>query len=362
MRKFIIKCGGFFLIVYTVIVSLNYRIDPANLFHASIVEKMVSLLNAGKIIESPGDLDEGLFKLEMIKSMQRTPETVVIGSSHVMYEPWPFENCFIAGLSGAYLGDYYAIVGILEEYQRLPKHIVIGADPWAFMTKAENGRHKSINEYALRLLDRVQGNNQDVGEKSRQDKFYKCRELFSFAYFQASFKKMRSDGMMETVKEDSREIVVVDNAEVERKTKIMPNGRYIFSEGGFKSIQENKNSADAAIRSQQIYQLGSGFSDLQTDNLAQFEDLVVYLKRKGITIDLYLHPWYPSVYKHFCENEKYSGVLKTEEYLRDLGKKYDVVVHGSFSSDLTGMKEEDYADWFHLKADKMLECYNVILH
>ena len=114
MRKFIIKCGVFFLLVYTIIVLLNYRIDPANMFHSSIVEKMVPLLNAGKIIESPGNLDEGLFKREMIKSMQRTPETVVIGSSHIMYEPWPFENCFVAGLSGAYLGDYYAVVGILE--------------------------------------------------------------------------------------------------------------------------------------------------------------------------------------------------------------------------------------------------------
>lgn len=362
MRKFIIKCGVFFLIVYTMIVSLNYKIDPANLFHTSIVEKMVPLLNDGKIIESPGDLDEGLFKLEMIKNMRWMPETVVIGSSHIMYEPWPFENCFVAGLSGAYLGDYYAVVGMLEEYKSLPQHIVIGTDPWAFMTRAENGRHKSINEYALNSLDRVQGNKPDVREKSQQDKFYKYKELFSFAYFQASFKKMRSEGISKSLKEDKREIIVVDNAEIEKKQKIMPNGRYIFSESGLKSIQENNNSADAAIRKQQIYQLGAGFSDLQTDNLAQFEKLIIYLQKKGVKIDFYLHPWYPSVYKHFCENEKYSGVLKTEEYLRDLGKKYNIVVHGSFSSELTGMKEEDFADWFHLKADKMMECYNIVLH
>ena len=173
---------------------------------------------------------------------------------------------------------------------------------------------------------------------------------------------MRSEGISKSLKEDKREIIVVDNAEIEKKQKIMPNGRYIFSESGLKSIQENNNSADAAIRKQQIYQLDAGFSDLQTDNLAQFEKLIIYLQKKGVKIDFYLHPWYPSVYKHFCENEKYSGVLKTEEYLRDMGKKYNIVVHGSFSSDLTGMKEEDFADWFHLKADKMMECYNIVLH
>lgn len=361
MRKFIVKCGVFFLAVYTVIVSLNYRIDPANLFHVSIVEKMVPLLNAGKTIESPGNLDEGLFKLGMIKHMQWEPGTVVIGSSHIMYEPWTFEDCFVAGLSGAYLGDYYAVVGMLEEYKRLPQHIVIGADPWAFMTGAESGRHKSIREYALRALDRVDGKKSDVAV-SNQSILDKYKELISFAYFQASCKKMRSNGLKKSLLEDNREIIVAENNEIGDKTRIMPNGRYIFSKNDFNSVHDNNNSADAAVRNQQIYQLGAGFSDLQTDNLAQFEKLIIYLQKKGVKIDFYLHPWYPSVYKHFCENEKYSGVLKTEEYLRDLGKKYNIVVHGSFSSDLTGMKEEDFADWFHLKADKMMECYNMVLH
>lgn len=361
MRNFIFKCGVFFLSVYTVIVSLNYRIDPANLFHVSIVEKMVPLLNAGKTIESPGNLDEGLFELGMIKHMQWEPGTVVIGSSHIMYEPWPFEDCFVAGLSGAYLGDYYAVVGMLEEYKRLPQHIVIGADPWAFMTGAESGRHKSIREYSLRALDRVDGKKSDVAV-SNQSILDKYKELISFAYFQASYKKMRSDGLKKSLMEDDREIIVAENNEIGDKQKIMPNGRYIFSKNGLKYVQENDNLADAAVRNQQIYQLGPGFSELQTDNLAQFEKLIIYLQKKEVKIDFYLHPWYPSVYKHFCENEKYSGVLKTEDYLRDLGKKYNIVVHGSFSSELTGMKEEDFADWFHLKADKMMECYNIVLH
>lgn len=109
---------------------------------------MVTTLNAGHVIESPGNINEGLFLEAMIKSLRHTPETIIIGSSHIMYEPWQFQDFYVAGLSGAYLGDYYAIIGLLEETDRLPSHIIIGVDPWAFMTSASNGRHTSIAQYA----------------------------------------------------------------------------------------------------------------------------------------------------------------------------------------------------------------------
>ena len=67
------------------------------------------------------------------------------------------DDYYVAGLSGAYLGDYYATIGLLEEANHMPQHIVIGVDPWAFMSAANAGRHVSINDFARREIERVSG-------------------------------------------------------------------------------------------------------------------------------------------------------------------------------------------------------------
>ena len=115
MKMLLKKCVAVVILTYSVIVLCNYYVDTANIFHTDILVDIAEKLHGGKIVESPGNIDEGLFQKTMIQSMTHTPKTVVVGSSHIMYEPWEFGDYYVAGLSGAYLGDYYATIGLLEE-------------------------------------------------------------------------------------------------------------------------------------------------------------------------------------------------------------------------------------------------------
>ena len=157
MKMLLKKCVAVVILTYSVIVLCNYYVDTANIFHTDILVDIAEKLHGGQIAENPGNIDEGLFQKAMIQSMTHTPETVVVGSSHIMYEPWEFDDYYVAGLSGAYLGDYYATIGLLEEANHMPQHIVIGVDPWAFMSAANAGRHVSINDFARREIERVSG-------------------------------------------------------------------------------------------------------------------------------------------------------------------------------------------------------------
>ncbi len=38
-----------------------------------------------------------------------------------------------------------------------------------------------------------------------------------------------------------------------------------------------------------------------------------------------------------------------------------ITVHGSFNPYVCGITEEDYADWLHLKTEKMLENYLFVM-
>ena len=178
------------------------------------------------------------------------------------------------------------------------------------------------------------------------------------SYFHATITGVSKNGLKFYI---NREIKSVDNVKEVTKTSIMPNGRYIMPRNEELRKKDNDTAANAAMQSNKIYQLGEGFSELQADNIKEFELLIQHLQKKGVTVEIYLHPWYPSVYAYFQSNKNYAGIVRTEIYLRNFAQKHEIIVHGSYNPQLTNSTLEDFADWFHLKPQKMLEAYNVIL-
>lgn len=358
MKRFIIKIILFSVITFGIIVSVNYMVDPANMFHYSILDSMVDHLMKGEIIECPGNLDEGLLQEKMITSMEHKPSTVIIGSSHIMYEKWEFENYYCAGLSGAYLGDYYAIVGLLETADIHPERIVIGVDPWSFMTGATNGRHSSITEYSRYAKELVQGNEHTESPMANGWTVRKIQELFSFSYFQSSLADLRMNGIERCLhRNETESIVICHDDEIGEVSKILPNGRRVFAKAGIGDVKTNTENAQKAIEARGIYQLGSGFREPQYENLAEFEELIQYLQKQGIEVIFYLHSWYPCVYDFFETDEDYLGIIELEQYIRNMADKNQIIVHGSYNPYEVGVTEKDFADWFHLKPESMMDCY-----
>lgn len=366
MKRFLLSILIFVFAIYISITGVNYCVDPANLFHESVVGDMVEALSKGNIIESPGDVDEGQLLEGMVLSLEDAPELLILGSSRVMYLPWEQvnENPFLGGLSGAFLGDYYAVTGIFESSGKLPKNIVIGIDPWAFYTDALSGRHVSINEYAKFEKELVDGGRSDREPNINANRWRKIRELFAVSYFQASVKnvyaRVRSEGIRALASPERRKIATVSDDAVGEMAKILPSGRRVMAKEGFISVEENDATAKQMISEQSVYQLGSGFSELNYDYLQEFENLIDHLRKKGIGVEFYLPSWYPLIYDYFCKNPDYSGVMKLEAYIRELAIEKSITVHGSYDPYICGIVKEDYADWLHLKAEKMLENYRFV--
>lgn len=360
MKKFILKVFLVVLIVYVPVIAINYLVDPANIYHSILIDYLVEELSKGNIVESPGDMDEGIFQEKMISTMDQTPDTVIIGSSHVMYELWEFDNYYVAGLSGAYLGDYYAIVGLLESYNKMPRTIVIGVDPWAFTTGYSDGRHKSIGDYAEKEYEYI--NNKSISSiKTYSLGYREIKELLSFSYFQASVKMLNKHGVDFYLSAEKMGVKVVSSDMVEDTAKIMPNGRRIMSISEYKTTNENEMDAQAAIDSGYIYQLGEGLSSLNEDNFIDFKKLIFYLQNKGVEIEIYLPSWHPILYDYFVSSGKYNGIFDVEKAIRKLGEDCNIMVRGSYDPYQCGVTEDDFADWLHLTPDKMMDNYNVVI-
>lgn len=358
MNVFYKKIFFFIASIFAVIISVNYFIDPANIYHHGMVKKMVQELENGHIIVNPGNIDEGRFQESRIRALRKSPETVIIGSSHVMYEKWNFGSEYVAALSGAYIGDFYSIVGLLEKNNHIPKAVLIGIDPWTFMRDVKDVRHTSIKKYGTFIFNKINSVNDEAEDSEIETN--KISELFSVAYFQESFNVVKKMGL-KSFGEERNKVVISENDNMEKFSKIMPNGRRVFSVRDLKTITENDAYVNKLIKSGSIYQLERGFREVQVNNIKDFEALIEYLSRKDVKVEFYLHPWYPMAYEHFVKNPAFAGVIKTEDYLRNYAKSKRIIVRGSFSPKLCSVNDSDFADWLHLKAEKMMECYNIIL-
>ncbi|MBE6097710.1 MAG: hypothetical protein E7198_07925 [Schwartzia succinivorans] len=358
MKKFVLKFVLITLMTFVPIVSCNYFVDPANRFREDMVSKVAEYLNEGYIVETPANMDEGLLQEKRISTMGYVPKTVIIGSSHIMYIPFDYDDTYNAGMSGSYLGDYYAIVGLLKYYNKMPKRIVIGVDPWAFLRDSTDGYWVSLKPYSFYLKRDI------VGSSFFSDKVAygilrgsKLMELYSLAYFRSSLSKIKSDGLPQKSNES---VAIVDDTLVSEKSKIATDGRRISAKKGFQDIVDIEKDVDKKISSGNIYQFGKGFTQIPDTQWDEFVTLIQYLRDNGIEVVLYLPAWHPRVYELFATDDEYSGVLKVENKVRIFAKKNDIVVHGGYNPANNNFNTEDFMDWLHLKPNKMYEDYQSI--
>ena len=355
MKRLVYKLLILTVAVYGVVVGVNYIVDPANIYHGGIINTMVEYLNDDKIVMISANFDEGAFQEKRIDTMAWKPETVIIGSSHVMYIPFKYEHTYNAGMSGAYLGDYYSIIGLLERFDKMPKRVIIGVDPWAFMRGVDNGRHTSVNKYALCLQDNMEYFGENIQEKQFISE--RVKEMFSFSYFQASVDFYMKNG----IKKSEENVLYTYDSQVSDMSKILADGRRIPASKTYHSVSETNQEIDKLLEKGQVYQLGTGFRGIQKDNVKQFEVLLKYLQDTGVEVHIYLPAWHPRIYEYFCDNDAFAGVDKIEWAMRKIGHEYNIPVHGGYNPSLCGITDNDFMDWLHLKPEKMLENYDFIL-
>ncbi len=358
MRKFIWECICITIVFFAVIALTNYFGDPANLYHEGTINELVSLLAKGNIVSKSGDMDERMFQKVRIESLQSVPETVILGSSHVVYVPWEFEAYYVGGVSGAVLNDYIGILGILDYYGKLPSTIVIGVDPYIFYDKFDEKRYQSIQKFVdlgYRILRGEEGKNDEMDKDFIQYQLLKAKELISLSYFQNSLKLMIKNSFRQ-----ENHVLSVEDTSIGEDLKVLPNGRYIPRLSTFCSIEENRNITRKNIDSQNIYKM-NGFSDVSDEKKELFELMTEYLLSEEIKIEIYLPAWYPDYYEEFKKNDTLFGVLKAEEYIREMAAERNIPVHGSYDPDKVGVTEKDFMDDMHLTPEAAIQEYNVIL-
>ncbi|MBR7090163.1 MAG: hypothetical protein IKI46_06735 [Lachnospiraceae bacterium] len=359
MKKLIFKCVLIAAFVYAIVISVNIIADPANIAGDDMVNEMAGRLLAGEIVASPGDYNEGLLQKIMLDAGD--PDTVIIGSSSVLYIPWEYDNYQVIGLSGAYLWDDLAAVGLLDAEGDLPERVVICVDPWILRTDQGVGHHDSIAEYgrfeaALSSGVPYEEAAMILDEKKTDDSW---KEFLSFSYFQSSVEYIGKWGWGYALSPAEEKIRSISEADSESIPCILPDGRHTCL--GQDSVAKMDGDVNWYIESGHIDSFGEEFASLSEDNAGFFEDLIRHLTEEGVTVELYLPAMYPVLYDHIASSELYEGVELSEIRIREMASRYGITVHGTFNPHLSGIEKEDFADWHHIKPEKGIEEYHFIL-
>ncbi len=363
MKKLFWKCLLLAAILYIPVVGMNIVADSANLFRSKMVKEMSELLQAGNIVKSPGDFDEDELQRYMISSDTFDYDTVVVGSSSVLYVPWE-EGTYVAGLSGAYMRDMIAVIGLLDSEGKLPDKVIIGMDPWNLKADSGVGRHTAIAKYCDYELAVLEG--KPVGRAATflrlsdvNTVLEKVGELFSFSYFQASVELIRETGIEGIPSLINKQVVTLTPEEALETHALYPNlGR---SQVGLQSEADMDNEAGSYVAKHSIQYLGDRYDKISEENAALFENVVKGLTGKGVEVEVYISAMYPALYSFIEESGDYRGVIETEARIREVASKYGAKVCGSFDPDALGLTKADFADVFHLTSEGGWKNYIAVL-
>ncbi|MFW5737140.1 MAG: hypothetical protein ACOCXB_07325 [Halanaerobium sp.] len=349
MKQFI-KRGILFLIpLILLIVLTNYFVDPANLFSSEFEEELAEILINDQNAAGVYNYDERIFQKEYIQKMEEKNEVAVLGSSRslqIREEMIEGDGFFNHGVSGAVLEDYIAITQIYKENDKLFDHVILDLNPWIFNKYNMEERWRSIEEYYYSFFDRDYTDDESFMESNFGRNY---GQLFSATYFQASFETLIKGQAFKDIEETEAESL--------SEPVKLSDGSLVYQRS-----RKNISAEDAEIEAQNYIRNGvyslENYSELNQEDLEQFEQLIEFYQQEDIEITFYLAPYHPLVYDYLEDNERYHIIYQVEEYLREFAEKNDIKVVGDYSPYDLDLGPEDFHDGMHPRESVMEDIFS----
>jgi len=330
-----------FLVSIISISLFNFFIDSASVFgNKSYLSKAAEDLVSGKMIAGLSNYDERLFQLLIIKKNKRRVDTIVLGSSRAMVIRKKFvvnkDKVFLNhSVSGASLEDYIAIVDLYQTLKNyIPKHIVIGVDPWIFNKFNGQSRWRTLKDNYFNLLSKIMDKSIDNKSSINGTKW---KQLINYEYTVANIFSLKKNF-------NRNPYYITPSVDIEDSVKGLDDSLYYPLSQRTPDVKVVEKLAHQFAQKGQVYSI-ENFNELS--NIEEFEKFILYLKEKGIKITFVLFPYNPISYKLLVKNENYAIIQDVEAYLNKFSKDNDIELLSSYNPDKYNFKNRDFKDGMH---------------
>jgi hypothetical protein len=322
------------LTVLAMVAVFNYKVDSIGIFHADKgLFFIASSLFEGKMVAGPINYNEGEFQRIIVENSPIPIDMVVVGSSRGMGVRKRFirteKTFFNHSMTAATLEDLVAIIGLYLVQGRLPRTIILCLDPWMFKEKNNLTKWQSIVPYYKKILGEIYGKDIEINLNRRS----KYQELINLEYTLANIKGVK--------KRKSKKFYITKTMEVNNFVR-EPDGSIHFPHGT-KGERSEGTQPLAQLGGRGLEQYSKDFYAILNQRL--FEDFVIYLRKQGSEVILYLPPIEPIAYEKI--KERYYIVIEIENYLRHFALKQNILLLGSYDPKKYNFLSSDFFDYLH---------------
>jgi len=336
MGKFILKLLIILAPIFLFVVSVNYLGDAANLFSIGYEKKIADEMIKGNNVTNVINYDERLLAKSLINNPVFCPDFAVLGSSRVLLinsSDFKGQTFLNNGVSGASIEDLLGIYQLYEQKKCFPKKIILGLDPWILNINNGQTRWSTLNREYVLLYNQLTNNNIIPRDKQMYSKYF---QLLSPSYFKDSFKSL----------------FLVSSKPIVTTTKL--NNTFTkLADGSISYDLLYRSATPAEIQKNAIdYISGDVYSIEKFDKLSPeimvlLEKLIAHIRNNHIEISFFLAPYHPKVYAFIAKSNKYSRIIESEIYYRNLALKYGIKVLGSFNPNKLNMDDSFFYDGMH---------------
>ncbi|MFV8224388.1 hypothetical protein [Christiangramia aquimixticola] len=313
------------------IIGVNYFGDAAKIFHDDYEKQITKILENGDYVTNIRNYNERILQEELVKGKQKAPDVLVIGSSRTMLIDSSYykgRSFFNSSVSAASLQDLIAIYQIYSSFDKLPKKIIIGVDPWTFKENSERNRWEAISFYYYDFYGRENQNNSQH-----------FSQLISLSYFQASWKSLLS------VWGNNDKPIATHKFYNKTNTKLN-DGSISYGEE-FRSASKSKVETRAKEYSVgELIRRYKHYTEMSPEKIDEFQHFISHLKQRNIEIEFFLGPYHPITYEVI--NENFEIFNEVENFMRDFSRKHTIKIYGSFNPKKYHLGGEFFFDEKHL--------------
>lgn len=339
--------------VLAITASINFFIDPANVYHA---DRLSAAAYAATLIKSEHGLwwpEDSLADRAVKKSLTNysgQADCVVIGSSRVMQvgsarTKKSLENACPSilnlGVSGASIEDQF-VLAYLSLRHGHPKKIVFGVDPWLFAFNKSPKWSYYAEDYK-RARKEILGETKRGGAENNDILNSRLRNLLSIEYTIRSVQKIVSD-----LKNGPTSRFAEPAPELDER---LGGKESVFFQDG--SLQYSaKFLASAKTTPIPLGGVKYATDGILNDRVAidEYISLLQWVKNQGVEPILLLTPYHQNVWKA-PESPNARALIATEPVVRQIARKLDLKVMGTYNPDTAGCLDTEFLDFMHANTD-----------
>lgn len=328
MKRFIIYMLCLGLPIFVGMASINYFVDPANVFHTEeTIGKAISILKSGHNVMNLTNYNERELKKRLAEMHKGEHfDYIILGSSRMMQissQMLDRKNILNLGVSGVSFQDIIAFYEICKENKITTDKFIIGIDPSFFNANNNDTRWGTLGEYYSRF------SGEPFTPVCTWD------NLYDISYFKSSLK---------SILKAKKPITATDKYENEGSTLHIDGSIYYDKKYRTRTQSEVDNDAKTmAMRGEY-----STIREVSALYVSIFQKMIDECKNSNTNIIIYKLPFHPAFYKKLFA---LSGVVEQSTAVSDVARKNGIPVMGSYNPSDLGYNETAFYDGLHPKRE-----------